>query len=62
MKVAMFWALGVATDRVPLPPELHGRAFTVFDKSDSVTVLSQIATSSVVVKTTGAGYAVLKFS
>lgn len=49
------------TDRVPLPPELQGRAFTVFEKSDSVTVLSQIATSSVVCKTTGAGYAVLKF-
>lgn len=49
------------TDRVPLPPELHGRAFTVFEKSDSVTVLSQIATSSVACKTTGAGYAVLQF-
>ena len=49
------------TDRVPLPPELHGRAFTVFEKSDSVTVLSQTATSSVAVKTTGAGYAVLQF-
>ncbi len=49
------------TDRVPLPPELQGRAFTVFDKSDSVTVLSQIATSSVACKTTGAGYVVLLF-
>lgn len=49
-------------DRVSLPPEFAGRAFTVFDKSDTVTVLSQMATSSIAIKTTGAGYAVLKFN
>jgi hypothetical protein len=56
----MDWHTAI-TDRVQLPPELHGRSFTVFEKSDSVSVLSKIATSSVAIKTTGAGYAVLQF-
>lgn len=49
-------------DQVALPTELIGRALSVVEKSDTVTVLSQAATSRVAVKTTGAGYAVLKFS
>jgi hypothetical protein len=56
----MDWHIAT-TDRVPLPPELQGRAFTVFDKSDSVTVLSQIATSSVACKIADAVYTILKF-
>ena len=38
------------TDRVELPPVLAGRAFEVFEKSSNVTVLSKVATSSVVFK------------
>lgn len=48
-------------DRIQLPVELQGRAFDIVENSTTVTVLSDIATSSIAVKTTGAGYAVLKF-
>lgn len=48
-------------DRVQLPQELHGRRFSVVEKSDSVTILSDVATGSIAVKTGGAGYAVLLF-
>lgn len=50
------------TDSVPVPPRFIGRTFTVVEKSSSVTVLSAVASTSVTFKTTGAGYAVLKFA
>lgn len=55
----------VATvDRVALPPDLQGRAYTVVEKSSNVTVRSAVATTSLVfdVSASGSyGYAVIRF-
>lgn len=48
-------------DRVQLPQELHGRRFSIVEKSDSVTILSDVVTGSIAIKTTGVGYAILMF-
>jgi hypothetical protein len=51
-------------DRVPLPPDLQGRAFTLVEKSANVTLLSEAGSGSLVFNVAAAGaygYAVLKF-
>lgn len=52
-------------DRVPLPPDLHGRSYTLHRKTAGVTIRSAHATESLVfdvVTTAGAGqYAILRF-
>lgn len=50
-------------DRVPVPTDYAGREFTVVEKSDNVTVLSQALTSSLVVEVDSSesyGYLILK--
>jgi hypothetical protein len=54
------WA-SATTERVSLPAGTVGKPFTIVEKSASVSVLSASGTNSVVFKTTGAGYAILRF-
>lgn len=53
------------TDEIELPADLVGRSFTVQEKSSNVTVLSQFASNTLLVKvdsTKSYGYLVLKFN